>query len=464
MKQKSTSLKTRLSKALAFAALSFFAAQNCQAQVCSSPSTIIYGLSSTGGIAPITVSSASVGSNVNSTAYSVATTHANGIGYNSINGKFYYFQNNTAATQIFMSFDPSTNVYTVLANSPIVGWVNSGCVNFNGTGYYCIDVNSNLCYYDIAHNTWTLITSAFTDQYSNNVTSVFTAESSGDMAIDGVGNLWIASSSTTQWALYKLSATLPTSSVASLTLKQLIAPNATPGGANFAGIAFSPSGQIYMSTNNDLYLLQNNYTLSHIGTFSVAGAGGDLTSCNFPYGILPVSWEGFTATLQSNNDVALAWQVSAQIDNKGYYVEHSTDGSTWDELGFVQSAGTSKNSENYIYTDINPVAGSNYYRIKQVDMDGNASYSQIKMIALTGKNSQLSIWPNPAKDVVNVKYDGNGNDARAMIFDQMGRMISSSVLHSGNNSVNVSNLSTGNYIVHVQSADATVCNGKLIKK
>jgi hypothetical protein len=284
------------------------------------------------------------------------------------------------------------------------------------------------------------------------------------MAIDGIGNLWIVCSSTTQWALYKLSAALPTSSVASLTIKQLIAPNATPAGANFAGIAFNSTGQIYMSTDNDLYLLQNNYTLSHIGSFSVAGSGGDLTSCNFPNGVLPVSWVDFTASLQSNSAVTLAWEVSAQIDNKGYYIEHSTDGSAWDELGYVQSAATSKSIENYNYTDINPVSGSNYYRIKQVDIDGNSSYSEIKIVVLTGKNSQLSIWPNPAKDVVNVKYDGDCIDARAIIFDQMGRMISSFALHSGNNSVNVSNLSTGNYIVHVQSADGTACNGKLIKK
>ena len=465
MKQKSTSLKTRLSKALAFSALAFFAVKSGNAQMCTNPGGVIYGLQSNGTIVPVTVSNASVGAALNSTAYPVATTQSNALGYNTVNGIFYYFQNNSSGSQQFMSYNPSSGVYTVLANSPITATVNRGCVNFNGTGYYCLDMNSNLCYYDIVHNTWALITSSFTDQYANNVTTTFSNEASGDMAIDGLGDLWIVSSSTTQWGLYKISAPLPTSSTAGITIKQMIAPTtATPSGTNFAGIAFSPTGQIYMSTNNTLYVLQSSYTLNTIGNFSVAGTGSDLTSCNFPFGILPVSWENFIATIQSNNDVELAWQVSSQIDNKGYYVEHSIDGSNWDDLGYVQSAATSKSSENYSYTDINPVSGSNYYRIKQVDIDGNASYSEIKMISLTIKNSQLSIWPNPAKDIVNVKYDGNGSDARAIVFDQMGRMVSSTVLHSGSNSVNVSNLSTGNYIVHVQSADGTVFNGKLIKK
>jgi hypothetical protein len=167
--------------------------------------------------------------------------------------------------------------------------------------------------------------------------------------------------------------------------------------------------------------------------------------------------------LKNNNNVLLEWEVSAQIDCKGYYVEHSTDGSTWDELGFIQFVGTLKSSENYSYTDANPAGGSNYYRIKQVDIDGNASYSETKVLTFASKSSQLAIWPNPATDMVNVKYDGAGINAKAIIFDEMGRMITSTLLHSGNNSVNVSNLSTGNYIVHVQSADGTVFNGKLIK-
>jgi hypothetical protein len=338
-------------------------------------------------------------------------------------------------------------------------------VSFNGTGYYCIDGNGNLCYYDITNNAWVLVCSTFTDQYANNVTSVFASLYSGDIAIDGLGNLWIITSSPTKYGLYKLSAPLPTTSVSSITLKQLVAPTTTtPGNVSIVGIAFDPTGNIYIANNYNLYIMKANYTVSYLSALSISGACGDLTSCNYPFGILPVSWESFTATVQSNNGVVLAWQVSAQIDNKGYYVEHSADGMNWDDLGYVQSAATSKSSETYTYTDIDPVSGSNYYRIRQVDIDGNESYSEIKMITVASKNSQLSIWPNPAKDMVNLKYDGNGSDARAVILDQMGRMITSTVLHSGENSVNVSNLSTGSYILHVQSADGAVFNGKLIKK
>jgi len=211
------------------------------AKVCSS--SVIYSLSNAGGIYPITVSNASVGSMVNTTSYG-SSTSANSIGYNTSNGLFYYFQVALSGTKQFVSYNPSTNAYATLAPSPIAATVNRGCVSFDGKGYYCLDVNGNLYYYNIPSNTWALICSTFKDQYNNNVTSTFSSESSGDMAIDGLGNLWIVASNSSNWSLYELFAPLPTTSVASITVQRLVAPTtATPtGAAGFVGIAFSSTG------------------------------------------------------------------------------------------------------------------------------------------------------------------------------------------------------------------------------
>ena len=326
MKRLSTKTLSNLFKAVIFSAAFIFSTNLSNAQICSSSNPVIYSLSNAGGIYPITVSNASVGSDVNSTSYG-SSTSANSIGYNTVNGLFYYFQVAISGTKQFVSYNPVTNAYTTLASSPITATVNRGCVNFNGTGYYCLDVNGNLYYYSIASNTWTSICSTFKDQYGNNVTSIFSSESSGDMAIDGSGNMWIVSSNGSKYGLYELVAPLPTITVASITVKQLIAPTAsTPAGAGFVGIAFDPSGNMYMATSTDLYILDNVLTLNHIGVFSVAGVCGDLTSCNFPFSILPVSWGSFMATVQENKSVSIAWEASQQIDNKGYYIEHSVDG------------------------------------------------------------------------------------------------------------------------------------------
>ncbi|HLK27506.1 MAG TPA: hypothetical protein VKT28_02920, partial [Puia sp.] len=154
-----------------FASLFFFASI-AKSQMCLTPGSTIYGLSSNGNIVPVTVSNAAVGSPINATSYSGSGgASANALGYNTVNGKFYYFQNNSSGGQVFMSYDPLMNVYTVLATSPITSTVNRGCVSFNGTGYYCLDQNGNLCFYNISNNTWVLIGKNFTDQYGATVTT-----------------------------------------------------------------------------------------------------------------------------------------------------------------------------------------------------------------------------------------------------------------------------------------------------
>src|ERR1700722_5874557 len=266
------------------------------AQMCTDPINVVYGMSNAGFIYPINVNTGVVGAALNPAYTGNAPSSANAIGYNTVNGKFYYFKRNYPATpQEFVSFDPTTNTYTVLAASPVTANVNSGCVNFNGTGYYCIDQNGNLCYYNIATNAWTLITSSYVDGLGNSYTSNITTYSSGDIAIDGLGDLWIVCSGNSKYGVYELQAPLPTTATSSVTLKQIIGITGTPGGGtNFAGIAFSSTGQIYMSMssgNNKLYRLDNASTLTYLSTFTVDGVGADMTSCSFPFNMFAVTWQ-----------------------------------------------------------------------------------------------------------------------------------------------------------------------------
>ena len=463
MKQNPTSLKTASAKLFVFSFICFIAIQTTEGQICSN-ADIIYGINSgTGAIYPVNVTNANVSTQVNTTAYSGATGNANGLGYNPVNGKFYYFQVNpgTNGTRgIFLSYDPVHNIYATLDSLPAAISVNTGCVNANGTGFYCTDINGNFYYYSIAGNTWTTITSNFKDQTNTSVKTIFQNQNSGDMAFDGYGNLWIVVSNSTECGLYEITAPVPTTAQTSVTVNQIIAPTtSTPDGTNIAGIAFGTGGQMYLScTSFKLYELTTTYSLQYIGLMNLQ-ACNDLTSCSFPLQILPVSWGAFTATYSGNN-VDLKWSFSAANNVKGFYAEKSTDNKNWQELGY---APYNVEATNYSAIDASPAAGINYYRIREEDIDGQVSYSSVKMITVSSTTG-ISIWPNPAKDVVNINYNGAGSDTKAMIFDQLGRMISSTVLHSGSNPVNVSNLSTGNYIVHVQSADGTVFNGKMIKK
>ncbi len=462
MKHNSTLLKKNLSKVLAAALLCAFCMQTSFGQVCSNPNNI-FGINGSGQIYPINISTAHVGSQINTATYGgAAANQANAVGFNPVNGLFYYFQVNPGAgTQVFVSYDPVHNTYATLASSPTSTTVHAGCVNFNGSGYYCDDVNGVLYYYNISANSWITITSSILDQGGSSVSNTIKTQSSGDMAIDGYGNLWLLPSGNSNFSLYKISAPLPTTPQATVTAKQIIAPTtSTPGGSAFQGIAFNASGQIFMATgDNTLYELKNTSTLVSIGTLSTAGVGNDLTSCSFPFGTLAVEWSSFTAVLEDNK-VSVNWSISGSTNLKGFYVERSTDNKYWKDLTYVEF---NQADENYSSLDYSPAPGTNYYRIREEDINGSVSYSNVKTVNLTS-STRITVWPNPARDMVYIQNNGTDNNTKSELFDQFGRMISSSVIHSGGNTLNVASLPAGNYILHMQAADGTVFNDKIVKK
>ncbi len=478
MKLVFTQKESSYAKSILLAIFCIVASQTLSAQICASPNTIIYGLDGSGNIYPINVTNANVGSLVNTANYSTATTgytpsspsQPNGFGYNTANGLFYYFKINPGTgSQQFISYNPTTNKYLTLAPSPTTATVHAGCVNFNGTGYYCTDVNGKLFYYNILLNIWTTITSTIKDQSGNNVSTIIQTQNSGDMAVDGLGNLWILTSSSSNYALYEIMAPLPVIPATILTpviAKQIIAPTtATPGGASFEGIAFNPLGEIYMATSNDkLYLLKTATTLTLVGTLSKSGVGNDLTSCSFPNSVLPVSWETFTASLEPGKTVLLNWTVAQQTNNKGYSIERSSDGANWESIGFRDDVEGENSSATYSFTDANPVSGKNYYRIHQEDLNGNSSYSIIQTLDIETTGT-VAVWPNPAKNIVNIKQGGNSEvfNINAEIFNQSGQKVSVSQLHSGINTVNIASLPSGFYIVHIDLSNGESYNQKLVK-
>ena len=434
------------------------------AQICSNAGNTVYGLTANGAIQPITVSTAVVGAKITPAYTGNAPSQANGLGYNNLNGKFYYFKRNTnTSPQEFVSFNPATNAVSILASCPTSNTIHTGCVSANGLGFYTMDVNARLYYYNIALNTWTLITTKFFDQYGTNITNVITTQNSGDIAIDGLGNLWILTSGNSNYGLYKIPAPLPLLPVSSITATQYVAPTAvTPTNNSFQGIAFNPGGQIILATSDDkLYRLESNLSMTLLGTLTVSGIGNDLTSCSFPLSILPVVWDNFTAELKDNHHALLSWTVSLQADNKGYTIEHSTDGVNWTAIGFVSNAATGR----YSFVAVNPVNGVHYYRIRQEDLNGKATYSDTKTVAVKTSNP-IAVWPNPTTDAVHIQGDNanTGRMSRAWLFDQSGRVLTESRLQPGLNTIAMRSLPSGAYTIRVQLGNGEIYNQKLIKQ
>ena len=446
--------------------------QQLWAQLCSSPNLFIYGLTNTANVHRINTGNGNVAARMNPAYGGNAPSYSNAMGYNNSNGRFYYFKRNSyIAPQEFVSFDPSLNLINYLAPSPATTStiINVGCMTPNGLGYYCIDAYSSLFYYSVNTNTWSLITTNLVDQFGNNLTPIVNARIYGDAAFDGFGDLWFLPASATQYGLYRLRAPLPTTPVASITVTQVIPPTTpTPNGNSIGGIAFNSTGQIFVSTNppdDKLFRLNNDRTFTLLGTFSISGVGNDLTSCNFPFTILPVEWESFTAELTANNQVMLKWAVSQQSHNKGYHVEQSPDGVHWESLTFISTNPNEDGAAKYSYLHNRPVNGKHYYRIKQVDIDENVTYSQIRIVDIKN-NIHVELSPNPASDHLIVRMESTitSENSEAFLFDFSGKLIRNIRLRPGITTIDIRSLAKGSYCIRVKTGTGEILNERFIKQ
>lgn len=109
--------------------------------------------------------------------------------------------------------------------------------------------------------------------------------------------------------------------------------------------------------------------------------------CTSETATLPVELLYFTAR-GSVSGIELLWATGSERDCMGFMVERSTDLSDWLNIGFLSGNGNSTTVKNYTMLDSKPFTGVNYYRLRQVDLDGN--YEIFQVIAIMWSVDQIS--------------------------------------------------------------------------
>ncbi|OJJ21013.1 hypothetical protein BKI52_10590 [marine bacterium AO1-C] len=108
---------------------------------------------------------------------------------------------------------------------------------------------------------------------------------------------------------------------------------------------------------------------------------------------LPVTLGTFEAIRQDEKTVVVNWQTLSEFQNAGFEVQRSENGTDFEILGFVDGAGDSKVKLNYRFVD-HQATRSAYYRLKQLDLDGEFKYSPV--VFVQGSDLQkISVYPNP---------------------------------------------------------------------
>lgn len=196
--------------------------------------------------------------------------------------------------------------------------------------------------------------------------------------------------------------------------------------------------------------LTSSTTTARIKVQAVDNIFFDISNSNFSItATLPVSITNITAS-KKNASVSVDWSVLNEINVKKYEVEKSTDGINYVKVGEVAAIKAS----NYSWLDLSPFSGNNYYRIKSVDNDGSAQFSQSVVVKFGADNSQNIIVVN--NPIVNGKVQLLvENTARGTyyitLFNQLGQQIANKeITHAGNNAtytVSASGLAKGVYQV-----------------
>lgn len=173
---------------------------------------------------------------------------------------------------------------------------------------------------------------------------------------------------------------------------------------------------------------------------------------------LPVKIASFTAEA-NNKSIQTNWHTATELNLSTFNVQRSIDGNSFKTIGTVNAIGVGAN--NYHFTDLSPVNGTNYYRLQSVDRDGNISYFKTISVELLAFDL-ITIYPNPTRGNINV----NGNHIISIeVVDNLGRIVSNQILHDSNHpTFNLSNLKAGLYRVRVQSIDGTIKIANFIKQ
>lgn len=246
---------------------------------------------------------------------------------------------------------------------------------------------------------------------------------------------------------------------------------------------FGGADPAFVLKNGVATKITNNAGPNQSGTYSGTAVAGDvigfrvtaiddccgpgiltISSFSAPGGVLPIKLIDFTPKA-SLNSVKLTWSTASEVSNNRFEIERSTDRVNFTKIGTVPSQGNSNEVQKYSFTDFSPAKSDNYYRLRHFDNDGKSYESDIVAANLRIDNADFgSIYPNPASDVIHMKFNAYAEDKRIesiSMFSSNGTLIETRYVNP--NKIkgqeftwDVSKLSRGTYFIRIGQDNKTL--------
>jgi hypothetical protein len=167
--------------------------------------------------------------------------------------------------------------------------------------------------------------------------------------------------------------------------------------------------------------------------------------------VLPVkllSFKGFRNA--KTND--LKWTTSTELNNDKFEIQRSADGNAWKNIGIVNGSGTTSSNTHYTFTDEYPLAGYNYYRLRQIDFDGKSEFSS-SIVLQNIQQTTFTIAPNPIRSEATITLGAPAQDATIELIDVLGRVVLSQNIPVGATThlLSTDGIMNGTYFIKVLS-------------
>lgn len=167
-------------------------------------------------------------------------------------------------------------------------------------------------------------------------------------------------------------------------------------------------------------------------------------SCEYVPRVLPLEFLDFYGFVNDNNEAELNWITTSEVENLGFDIlwKDNID-NDFNKVGYVDAIGI-KNTVNYYSFNIDQLSpGTNYFRIKQKDLNGGHSFS--KTIVLNFQSESLEWFPNPVSNVLTIKGISKGESF--YIYNALGERMDRLIAQEGATILDVSTYTKGLYFI-----------------
>jgi len=246
-------------------------------------------------------------------------------------------------------------------------------------------------------------------------------------SIDANGNLYVAGSFTND----------------NIIIGNVVISNSNPGTSDIIIVKCDPSGNYLRAKSaggtdydgasgicsdpyNNVYITGSFVSNIEFGNIILNSTGGSdffMAKLGFSLAPLPLTWGSFTAE-KIDKSVLLKWNTLQETNTSHFVIERGGTGNTFLQIGTVKAAGNGSSSNSYQFSDAFPLEGTNFYRLKQVDIDGKYEYSKICSVNFNNVYSTAWVFPNPVYQSAIISYSiQQDSKVSIKIYDVNGRQV-----------------------------------------